>query len=539
MSAEGGGFSHALGRWLTRALAAVALLLVVAATARVAYRTATAGSLAPGEIELTVMHWSGEGGQEEDLIVDNALREFERANPGIRVKRLNPGSTAEYYTKLQTMMVGGEAPDVFYVGYERVANFASLDLMRPIDDFVEREKSALAAGDDRALDLDAFFPQTVSAFRFDGARVGSGPLYGIPKDFTTVGFYYNKDLFRRAGVPFPANDWTWDDYIAAARAIARLNPPGTPEAEAIVGSEFVTWPFVVRTYLRTEGGETIADDLVTSRLGEPAAVAALERLRAWRHGEAGTLVPGNSKLGSGSDSFKSGKVGMAGPFGRWVVPGYRDIPPPTKGGFEWDFAPLPRGSAEANCVLTVSWSMARDTPHPEESWKLIKWLTNRESQAANARLGLAVPTLRDVAEGPDYLVSELPPANNRGYLDAVPEAQVIAWPADATYEQILGPVLEQGLLTGDLSVPNAITTFDEKWSTHSSFVPGGLAPRPVPWSLFAAIGIALVGLLAAAIVYLVVRAPRGANARGEERAGFLLVSPWVAGFLLFMAFPIL
>jgi multiple sugar transport system permease protein len=527
------------GRATRATLAVVAVVLVVAAFARVAYRTATAGRLAPGEIELTVMHWSGEGGQEEDLIVRNALAEFERANPGVRVKRLNAGSSAEFYTKLQTMMVAGEAPDVFYVGYERVANFVSLDLLRPIDDFVERERAARAAGDAGALDLGAFYPQTVDAFRSDGTRVGTGPLYGIPKDFTTVGFYYNKDLFRRAGLAFPSKDWTWDDYIAAARAIGALNPPGTPETDAIIGSEFVTWSFVARTYLRTEGAEAIGDDLRTIRLNEPAAVAALERLRAWRHDEDGALVPGNSKLASGSAIFNSGKIGLAGPFGRWVVPAYRKIPPASEGGFEWDFAPLPRGSAEANCVLTVSWSIARDSKHPEEAWKLVKWLTNRESQAANARLGLAIPTMREVAEGPDFLVSDLPPANNQGFLDAIPEATVIGWPADAAFDEILGSALDQGLRSGDLTIPETLATFDEKWSTHTNFVPGGAAPPPVAWSLFTALGAALLGLFVAAVAYLLVRAPSGTNARREERAGFLLVSPWVAGFLLFMAFPIL
>ncbi|MFM7051494.1 MAG: ABC transporter substrate-binding protein, partial [Planctomycetota bacterium] len=512
MPEQGDNFSTVVSRWATRALAAVALLLVAGAVARVAYRTATSASVKQGEIELSVMHWSGEGGQEEDLIVENALREFEKANPGIRVKRLNPGSTPEFYTKLQTMMVAGEAPDVFYVGYERVANFVSLDLLRPVDEFVEREKAARAAGDATALDLDAFYAPTVAAFRSDGTRVGTGPLYGIPKDFTTIGFYYNKDLFRRAGVPFPTSGWTWDDYIAAARAIGRLNPPGAAEEEAIIGSEFVTWSFVARTYLRTEGAEAIGSDLKTIRLREPAAVAALERLRAWRHDEQGALVPGNSKLASGSSIFTTGKVGMAGPFGRWVVPEYRKIPPPSQGGFEWDFAPLPRGSAEANCVLTVSWSMSRDTKHPEESWKLIKWLTDRRAQASNARLGLAIPSLRDVAESPDFLVSELPPANNRGYLDAVPEAGVIEWPADAMFDQILDSAMGQGLRTGDLTVPEALDTFDRNWSTHLNFVPGGTAPPSVPWRLFTAVGLALLGLFAASAAYLLVRGPRGANA---------------------------
>ncbi|MGA1225426.1 MAG: extracellular solute-binding protein, partial [Phycisphaerales bacterium] len=137
---------------------------------------------------------------------------------------------------------------------------------------------------------------------------------------------------------------------------------------------------------RIESGEAIDDGLSAIRIAEPGAVAALERLRAWRHDEEHTLTSGKSKIATGASVFLGGKVGMAGPFGRWVVPSYRNIPKPGEpGGFEWDFAPLPRGSAAANCVLTVSWSMARDTPHPEESWKLIKWLRTTRASASRSR----------------------------------------------------------------------------------------------------------------------------------------------------------
>jgi multiple sugar transport system permease protein len=525
------GVGARLGRALRSRLLFLAEILVLVAVLRVAWRTATADSHAPGETVLTVMHWSGDGGQEEDKIVEDSLAEFERANPGVRVRRINAGDAGSFYTKLQTMMVAGEAPDVFYVGYERVANFASLDLLRPIDDFVARERDARAAGDTSALDLAEFYPQTVDAFRFDGNAVGSGALYGIPKDFTTVGFYYNKDLFRKAGLAFPTAGWTWDDFAHAARELAKL--PG------VTGSEFVTWPVMVRTYLRTEGAESIADDLATNRLGEPAAVAALERLRAWRHDETGTLTPGNSKIATGSSVFLGGKVGMAGPFGRWVVPSYRGIAAPSAGGFEWDFAPLPRGSHEANCVLTVSWSMSRDTRHPEESWKLIKWLTDARSQASTARLGLAIPTRRAVAESDDFLASALPPANNRGFLDAIPEAAVIAWPKDANYERIVGAAFEQGLRTGNLTTAQALAEFDSQWSTHAAFVPGGLNPPPIAWNALKLAGFALFGLFAATVAWILLRAPESRSARSEERAGLVLASPWVIGFVVFMAFPIL
>ena len=81
----------------------------------------------------------------------------------------------------------------------------------------------------------------------------------------------SKDLFQQAGIAFPSRDWTWDDYIAAARALGQL--PG------ITGSEFVTWPVMVRTYLRTEGCEAIDDGLTNIRVDEPAAGAPVAAVR--------------------------------------------------------------------------------------------------------------------------------------------------------------------------------------------------------------------------------------------------------------------
>src|SRR5439155_140863 len=46
-----------------------------------------------------------------------------------------------------------------------------------------------------------------------------GPVYGIPKDFNTLGLVYNKDLFKAAGIAEPTNDWSWTDLSAAAKKL--------------------------------------------------------------------------------------------------------------------------------------------------------------------------------------------------------------------------------------------------------------------------------------------------------------------------------
>jgi len=73
-----------------------AAVLVLWAFARVGWREFHRARGGDGGITLTVLHWSGEGGPEEDAIVSDSLRAFEQANPGVTVSastRAMPAAT--------------------------------------------------------------------------------------------------------------------------------------------------------------------------------------------------------------------------------------------------------------------------------------------------------------------------------------------------------------------------------------------------------------------------------------------------------------
>ena len=477
--------------------------------------------------ELVVLHWSGEGGPEEDEIVDNSLRAFEAANSGVRVRRINPGDAGSFYTKLQTMLASGEPPDVFYVGAERVASFSDMGLLEPLDGFLESDRAGHVADE---IKLEDFYPTTVSAFRFDGKTAGNGALYGIPKDFTTVGFYYNKDLFTKAGLKFPSANWTWNEYIADARAIAKLKDAN---GESYIGSEFVTWPMMVRAYLRSEGVEVRGNNFDELRLQDPKVQAALERLRSWRQDETNTLTSGRSKLATGAAVFTTGRVGMAGPFGRWVVPEYRRIR-----DFDWDYAPLPRGAADGNVIATVSWSMAKQSKNKDTAWKLIRWLTSPDAQASGAKLGLAIPTNRAVAQSTAFLDSSKKPLNNQGFLDPAPNALVVDWPANPRFEQLLGSTLDRALKVGDQTVTQSTDDFNRLWNAENTS-PLALGQFIVfPWSIFGwSISLCTIVVIVV-LAFLALRSYGDKAMTREARWGWLLVSPWLLGFMIFMAFPI-
>ena len=330
-------------------------------------------------------------------------------------------------------------------------------------------------------------------------------------------------------MPLPKDDWTWDDFIATARAIGAAKDDA---GEHFTGAEFVTWPAMVRAYLFTEGRDVVGATFDDVTITDPKAMAALERLRAWRHDEEHALTSGRSKIATGSAVFSTGRVGMAGPFGRWVVPEYRRIQ-----AFDWDFAPLPRGSERANIILTVSWSISAQSKHKDDAWKLVRWLTNVEGQKAQARLGLAIPSNRAAAES-DAFIDQAKPANDRGFLDAIPTSKVINWPPNAKFEQLLGTNLDEGLKTGNKPLPEAVAAFETLWKQERDSPLGRGGFPTMPWRMLTTIIIAITAAGVAAVVLWFRKRPLPRHEAREERAGFLFASPWIIGFAVFMAFPV-
>jgi len=477
----------------------------------------------PGQVQLTLMHW---GDDREDQIVAQLVAGFERKHPDIRILRINPGGADSVTTKVQTMVAAGDPPDVLQLGYEKVAGWADKGLLAALEPFMEADR---AAGDPDALTQSDFYTNVIDCFRFDGRVTGRGPLYAIAKDFTTVGFYYNRDLFRKAGVPEPSPDgWTWDEFIAAARQIGQL--PGC------YGADFVTWEAMLRVYCWTEGVDFTTDGFQTFDFNNPRLAEALDRLRGWFFEDTRALASAKTQLETGEDPFLSGRVGMAGPFGRWKVPVYRLIT-----DFDWNFAPLPHGRDHppANGIFTSAWAMSANSKHPQAAWKLIRYLCGEEGQRLISEQGLAIPSMIRVAESKSFADPALKPDNDDVYLKAIPWARAIDWPADPKYMDRLRKRMEEIFKIGTRPVRAVLADVQREWEAYrQAQVLGTDYPR-VRWGTIATgSGIPLAGLLVVAGVLWWRRRPSRIALR-EELAGLGMISPWVIGFVAFTAFPVL
>lgn len=512
-----------VARVLRTLLVVAALGVVVWSFLHVGLRSVRAWQAARSDTrtELTILHW---GDNDEIAIVESLVAAFEAQNPDIRITRLH---ASDYDTKLNTMFAAGTAPDLFYLGYENLPKLASMGLLAPLDERIAADTES--AGRDWTAD---FFPVLLEAYRYDGNAIGKGPLYGVPKDFTTWLFYVNLDLFDRAGVPVPYDGWTWEQYESAMKKISALKDPGGE----VYGSVLSTWPGALQNLLWNHGGDYFHGTNFTDlALDEPPAQAALQRIHKLRFKDRTVYnATSGDAQGLGQQEFFNGRIGCVGPLGRWMTPRFWSIK-----SFRWDVVPIPHtpGVAPASGIATTAWSMSSSTKHPDEAYRLLRFLCGPQGQELTAQSGLAIPCTRAVAESDAFLHPDQGPAHAKLFVDLIDVARLGQLPKEAEFQRILNAEVEGAIRLDNQSTADAAENVQKRWIAElDSPLKRGTFP-PVRWSLIGGLTGGAILIVVAVLLGYLRRQKLGMVDRSQERAGWLFISPWVLGFLLLTLGP--
>lgn len=339
------------------------------------------------------------GGPEEFAAYESMVAAFEAANPDVDIElRYIPGD-GDYRRRLAADFSANVPPDVMLMNYRRMGDFASKGGLEPLGSYINASQS---------LDLDGMFEPSVTPFQLDGQQ------WCIPQNVSSLVVYYNKDLFDAAGVPYPAADWTWDDFVNDGLALTQDSDGDGVTDQYGAGID----PNLYRLapFIWQNGGELVDDPTHPTQLvlDSPAALQAFQwfvDLQTKHH-----IVPDSAAEASesGESRFMNGTLAMY--FNsRRSTPTFRTIE-----GFDWDVAPLPRGIQPAGILHTDGYCMAASSKVKEAAWRLIEFANSGPGQELMAATGRTVPSLRAVAESPVFLEPELPPASSHVWVDVVP-----------------------------------------------------------------------------------------------------------------------
>jgi multiple sugar transport system substrate-binding protein len=361
----------------------------------VAGLTLSACTRDPGEV-VRLMIW---GSPDEVKVVQGYLDAFRERHPDIAVQ-VEHTPDMGYHQKLQTLVRGGNVPDVMYVNNWQVPSLVRDGALLDLSDRIERDRAEVQPDD--------FYKEPFDAFRV-GDRV-----YGICKDFATLVMYYNKDIFDKWDVPYPKAGWTWADFLATAKATTRGGD---------WGFLFETWAEVLFPWIWQAGGEVASEEPPRWLMGTPehldASAEGLQLLADLIHADKVSPPPSVTRDQGGSSLFQLGQVAMC-TYGRWKHMDFKHI---TR--FEWDCVELPRHRRQATTTFPVCYAIGAATRHPERAWTLVRFLTSAECQQAVANSGQAIPSRRSVAESeafmsPRALVERGLTADGRPHVAQVP-----------------------------------------------------------------------------------------------------------------------
>ncbi len=332
---------------------------------------------------------------------EQIIEAFEAENPGIDVE-IQVVPWANYWDRLQTTLAGGDAYDVFWMNGPNFPVYASRGVLMNLQSRV----------DDEEIDLSSYPEALVNLYSYDGE------VYGLPKDFDTIGLYYNKDLFDAAGLEYPDDTWTWDDLRAAAET---LTADGVWGFAATTEDQTGYWNFIYQN-----DGQVIEPDGSAVLIDEPASCEALTYLYGY---VADGLSPDGATQASASPAlqlFPGGAVAMI-TAGSWMARTYADSEPNI------DVAPLPTGPDGTRATIihglaNVAWA---DTAHPEEAALLVEFLGSEAAANILAQSGTVIPAYNGYQEA---WVESIPDMNLQVLLDAteysIPyptAAQGMAW----------------------------------------------------------------------------------------------------------------
>ncbi len=345
--------------------------------------SAASASSASGPVTITFDQFSGSGDNEQYL--QKMIDAYKAENPNVTIKMQSYGYD-DYFTQLTTKVAGGKAADVFELNYENFVSYAKKNALMPLDDLIKSQN----------VDVSIYNQTALKAFSADGKQ------YGVPDSFSTVLLFYNKDLFDKAKVSYPTDDWKWSDAMAAAQKIRALGKDTYGYYHPCTFNEFYK-------VAKQNGGGLISADGKSFTMDSPANVQALQYMvdMQAKTNVMPTAAQVERTANADWDLFKSGRLGML-VTGCWAFPDFA-----KNCNFKWDVVVEPGNTQKATHFFSNGYVINKDSKVADEAVKFITFISsNKEATQIRLDAGWELPPVNDKSIIDQY-TAQTPPSNRQ------------------------------------------------------------------------------------------------------------------------------
>lgn len=491
---------------------------------------------------------------------DAVIREFERRNPDIDVRILSMGAGQMDPQKLMTSIVGNVAPDVINQDRFTISDWASRGAFLPLDDLIARDK-----------DTDPLTPRPEQYYEAPWREATyDGRVYAIPTSADNRILYWNRGLFREKAAELRAKGLdperaprTWSELLAYNDVLTVRDASGKLVRAGFIPNFGNAWLYM---YAFQNNAYFMSPDGRKCTMNTPEAVEALEfMMEGYRRlgGYEATAAFQSGFQGNENDPFITGKVAMKID-GDWILNGLArygpqlDLgaaPPPVP---DDRFYKRGRFANEKDTFVTwfggFSYAVPRGARNVEDAWRFIKFATSTEGRMIDFSAQREWERRRGRQFIPRLMGSR--------------EANLVAFerfkPADKKFADALAMHIEMGNYG---RTRPATFVGQALWSQHVKAMDTALYGKSTPEKALAdaqaavqldldaffnrerypVIDLAVpvrigIGILVAAFIGFIVwfsRLKLGRIARSEATWAYIFIAPWIIGFFLLTAGPML
>lgn len=316
-------------------------------------------------------------------------------------------------TKLIVQCATGTGPDIIDLGSEgQMQTLVEAGVLLDLTPYAQQ----------MGFDPGRTYPALAPALAFDGKQ------YRFPCNVWANCVIYNRRIFDDHGVPYPKPGWTYDEFVATAKAI-REKPSKSGQTHIPIANWLNTWLY--EDMLIGFGGRLFSPDGLHSQLAAPESVSALNLYRdmMWKDHIIPTAAESSAMSGQGGwgsqgiNWFSDGRAAMI-VIGRWYIVQVPNFPN-LKGNL--GAALLPHLPGKPSCGMTDARAAGINvkSPHWREALNFLKYLAGPEYGQVIVHDGDSLPPSPSLAcQGKDLANEAVPdPAFHQPFIDAVKRAR--------------------------------------------------------------------------------------------------------------------
>ena len=372
------------------------------------------------------------GSEENIMLMDSVIKRFNQNFPEVKVEPVfiaSASNWATYVNKIISSVAIGKGPDVFFAAIQGAEFAASKGVLFPLDSLIINDPRAEELLQDIAKPL-------IDAFVYDGLT------YYFPESWNNMVIYYNTKLFDEAGVSYPKEDWTWEDFLETAKALTKRDEDGNVE---VWGYQLGLGSFSMSPWMLTNNTRILTKDWKHSNLNDPLVKEVFQFIYDLVYVHKVSPIPDFTR--NSPPLFSNSRAAMTS-CGHWCIFYYYD-----NNLYDFDVQYWPRNKSMKTNFGVGGWGISSKSNNKQLAWEFILELVSKESMAQMAGFGNAIPARESTANLPIFLKH---PKNSKIFYESIYASEPTPSPKSQVKFESIFNRYQALIMTGTMPIEEAL-----------------------------------------------------------------------------------